>query len=49
MVCRASPNDEFVAVGIASWVITGCTGAYPSVYVRIAYYLDWMISNGVPL
>ncbi|XP_061188275.1 fibrinolytic enzyme, isozyme C-like [Saccostrea echinata] len=49
MACRASSSDDFVAVGIASWVITGCSGSYPSVYVRIAYYLDWLISNGVPL
>ncbi|XP_048776617.1 fibrinolytic enzyme, isozyme C-like [Ostrea edulis] len=49
MACRSSPNSDFVVVGIASWVITGCTGSYPSVYVRIAYYLDWLTSNGIQL
>nr|XP_022321539.1 fibrinolytic enzyme, isozyme C-like [Crassostrea virginica] len=49
MACRASANDEFVVVGIASWVITGCTGSYPSVYARVAYFLDWLLSNGIPL
>lgn len=47
MVCRVFLNDEFVVVGIVFWVIMGCIGVYFFVYVRIVYYFDWMISNGV--
>jgi secreted trypsin-like serine protease len=49
MACRSSSNSDFVVVGIASWVISGCNGSYPSVYVRIAHFLDWLTDLGVSL
>ncbi|XP_061170067.1 fibrinolytic enzyme, isozyme C-like [Saccostrea echinata] len=42
LVCR--DNGAYVLAGATSWGITTCEG-YPSVYVRVSKYLDWINSN----
>ncbi|KAK3088468.1 hypothetical protein FSP39_019573 [Pinctada imbricata] len=39
LVCRV--NDKYVLAGATSWGITTCEG-YPSVYVRVGKFLDWI-------
>ncbi|KAL3878771.1 hypothetical protein ACJMK2_031102 [Sinanodonta woodiana] len=44
MVC------EGLLAGVASWTIKGCGtksphGTFPSVYVRVSYYIDWIMNT----
>ncbi|KAK3087850.1 hypothetical protein FSP39_011474 [Pinctada imbricata] len=41
LVCKV--NDVFVLAGVTSWGVSTCEGSpYPSVYVRVQKYLDWI-------
>nr|AKV16218.1 putative trypsin-like serine protease [Phragmatopoma lapidosa] len=45
LVCRASAADAYTLVGITSWGRTGCLTTFPSAYVRVSTYTDWLCSN----
>ncbi|XP_011413121.1 fibrinolytic enzyme, isozyme C [Magallana gigas] len=42
LVCK--DNGAYVLAGATSWGITTCEG-FPSVYVRVSKYLDWINAN----
>ena len=42
LVCNV--NGAYVLAGATSWGITTCEG-FPSVYVRVSKYLDWINAN----
>ncbi|XP_056012616.1 fibrinolytic enzyme, isozyme C-like [Ostrea edulis] len=35
-------NGGYMLAGVTSWGISTCDGSFPSVYVRVSKYLDWM-------
>ncbi|KAK3599543.1 hypothetical protein CHS0354_006678 [Potamilus streckersoni] len=44
MVCNG------LLAGVASWTIKGCgandpSGTFPSVYVRVSHYIDWIMNT----
>uniref|UniRef100_A0A194ALG2 Putative elastase-1-like protein n=1 Tax=Pinctada fucata TaxID=50426 RepID=A0A194ALG2_PINFU len=42
MVC--SVDNHWEVVGAASWVISGCNTDYPTAYVRVKTYVEWIQS-----
>ena len=37
--------DAYILVGLTSWGSSTCDVSYPSVYVQVSYYCDWIYAN----
>ena len=46
LVCQAESDGSgpYELVGITSWGLSGCGTDYPSVYVRVSTFRDWIDS-----
>ena len=46
LVCQVNPDGEgpYELVGITSWGLSGCGTDYPSVYVRVSTFREWLDS-----
>ena len=38
--CRV--NGKWKLAGVTSWGVANCDPAYPSIYTKVSYYLDWI-------
>ena len=41
LVCL-SDTEQYELVGLSSWGYAGCITSYPSVYVRVSHFKDWI-------